>query len=88
MVRVFPAFITMVVMLIESDATIKPLSQAIGSHVVEKLELGGWMWNLEEEEMMDSTLSISKFGDHHSLWWIRWVETTVWWETTDFLLFL
>ena len=34
----------------------------IGLHVVEKLELGGWMWNQIEEVMMNSTLVISKSG--------------------------
>ena len=46
MVKICPPFETTMkidIVLVESPATIKPLSQAIGLHVVEILELGGWM---------------------------------------------
>ena len=68
MVRIYPGFKTMIVMLLfESAATIKPLSQVIGLHVVEKLEFGGLTWNLMEETIMKSTLLTSKCGGHHPL---------------------
>ena len=43
MAGVFPVFKTMVVVLVESAATIKPSSLVIGLYAVEKLEVGGWM---------------------------------------------
>ena len=88
MVKFYPAFKTMVVMLLGLAAAIKLLFQAMSFNVVDRLELGGWMWNLMGELMMENTLSISKSGGHHPLW-IRWVEENiVWWETTGSSPFL